>query len=331
MKPRELFNHLNIGEIIKKDFIIFTIDDYAIFLSKQGKKVDYIKIIVSEFETDKRLKIDKNILNKKILILGLGSIGSRVLMDLSRTGFNNFILVDNDIMLPYNTVRHELTEKHIGEYKVNALKRMISDEINPNINIEVSTLNMLGQESSTSTERFLKMCESADLIIDCTANDNLLLLVDNVLKDKQIPLISGTVIPGGLGNIVLIRKKEDGFSMEKILSAYYCFKSTKNMFAEESHDYEATIEETPYVATMSDCSILSGLIGKNAILMLNNDKDIYNINVFSTSSYGDLKEMYNTYRLNVVDIPVEEVDFDEEIIKKGKKIYEDYCSRRDNK
>ena len=67
MKPRELFNHLNIGEIIKKDFIIFTIDNYAIFLSKQGKKVDYIKIIVSEFETDKRLKIDKNILNKKIL------------------------------------------------------------------------------------------------------------------------------------------------------------------------------------------------------------------------------------------------------------------------
>ena len=286
---------------------------------------------MSEFETDKRLKIDKNILNKKILILGLGSIGSRVLMDLSRTGFNNFILVDNDIMLPYNTVRHELTEKHIGEYKVNALKRMISDEINPNINIEVSTLNMLGQESSTSTERFLKMCESADLIIDCTANDNLLLLVDNVLKDKQIPLISGTVIPGGLGNIVLIRKKEDVFSMEKILSAYYYFKSTKNMFAEESHDYEATIEETPYVATMSDCSILSGLIGKNAILILNNDNDIYNINVFSTSSYGDLKEMYNTYRLNVVDIPVEEVEFDEEIIKKGEKIYEDYHSRRDSK
>lgn len=331
LKPRELFNHLNMREIVKKDFIIFTIDNYAIFISRQGKKVDYIKIIVSEFETDKRLKIDKNILNKKILILGLGSIGSRVLMDLARTGFNNFILVDNDIMLPYNTVRHELTERHIGEYKVNALKRMILDEINSNINIEVSTLNMLGQESTTSTEKFLKMCEDADLIIDCTANDNLLLLVDNVLKDKQIPLISGTVIPGGLGNIVLIRKKGDVFSMEKILSAYYYFKSTKNMFAEESHDYEATIEETPYVATMSDCSILSGLIGKNAILILNNDNDIYNINVFSTSSYGDLKEMYNTYRLNVVDIPVEEVDFDEEIIKKGKKIYEDYCSRRDSK
>ena len=100
-------------------------------------------------------------------------------------------------------------------------------------------------------------------------------------------------------------RKEDVFSMEKILSAYYYFKSTKNMFAEESHDYEATIEETTYVATMSDCSILSGLIGKNAILILNNDNDIYNINVFSTSSYGDLKEMYNTYRLNVVDIPVD--------------------------
>lgn len=41
--------------------------------------------------------------------------------------------------------------------------------------------------------------------------------------------------------------------------------------------------------------------------------------------------MYNTYRLNVVDIPVEEVEFDEEIIKKGEKIYEDYHSRRDSK
>ena len=82
--------------------------------------------------------------NKCAFILGCGSVGSLVALELARTGIGKFVLVDNDILEYHNLCRHQCSISEVGEYKVDALKRRIL-EINPSAEVEpiVSTVEML--------------------------------------------------------------------------------------------------------------------------------------------------------------------------------------------
>ena len=143
----------------------------------------------------------------------------------------------------------------------------------------------------------------SDVIIDCTADDNLLLLVDHVSTDKKIPIISGTVIPGGLGNIVLYKERKCKCKYGFYFSLFYQWKVNNNILAKQEADYSASINEQKYVATMSDCSILSGLIGKFVIDILKGTKvELKSINIFSTSTYGDLQTYYTTYSIDALNL-----------------------------
>ena len=66
-----------------------------------------------------------------ILILGLGGVGSNVLVVLSRAGFNNFTLVDYDKVEESNLIRqYPYNVADIGKYKTDVLKEKISNNEN---------------------------------------------------------------------------------------------------------------------------------------------------------------------------------------------------------
>lgn len=317
----------------EEETLVFYKNGYGhLFLSSSNNPDPIlIRYIKKDYEIKKRIQINEEVLQKRITIIGIGSVGSRVAIDLARAGFDNLYLVDDDVMLPYNVVRHELTNRHVGEYKVNAVKSLIEKEINDKARINVSTLAMTGQESSTSTNRFIENCSESSLIIDCTADDSVLLMLSEMTKEKRIPVISGTVVPGGLGNIILVKKTDD-VDLESVLASYYKWLSNETIFAERVDDYSSSINDQPFSATMSDCSILSGFIGKFAIdILQGKENQIYNINIFSTSDYCSLKEFYNTYKINANALEKPEEQYDAELINNGKKIYEDYCSKRNSK
>ena len=46
--------------------------------------------------------------NKKVGIVGCGSVGSKIAASLCRTGVGKFLLIDEDIFFPGNVVRNEL-------------------------------------------------------------------------------------------------------------------------------------------------------------------------------------------------------------------------------
>ena len=317
----------------KENTILFFNDGYAeLYLVEVDNPRPIIaRYLTKEYEIKKRIQIDDSTLQKRITIVGLGSVGSRVAVDLARAGFKHFHLVDDDVLLPYNVIRHELTNFRVGEYKVNAIRDLISQEINNDADVEVSTLAMTGQESSTSTSRFIKNCSESSLIIDCTADDSILFMLSKMTSEKNIPVISGTVIPGGLGNIVLVKKTKD-VDLESLLASYYKWQSEKIIFAEKVDDYTSSINDQTFSATMSDCSILSGFIGKFAIdILQGKESHINNINIFSTSDYCSLNEFYHTYKIDANMLNKTEEQYDEELIKNGKTIYENYCSKRNNK
>lgn len=67
--------------------------------------------------------------------MGFGGVGSNVSIILSRAGFNNFILVDYDIVEESNLIRqYPYVEKDIGKNKTNVLFKKMNNK-NSNINI----------------------------------------------------------------------------------------------------------------------------------------------------------------------------------------------------
>ena len=71
---------------------------------------------------------------KRVVILGCGSVGSLVAMELARAGVSYFLLCDADIVEYHNVCRHQCGITDVGDLKVNALSRKLQN-INPNIKI----------------------------------------------------------------------------------------------------------------------------------------------------------------------------------------------------
>jgi len=80
--------------------------------------------------------LETDVMKKKCaVIVGCGSVGSLVAMELARAGVGNFVLCDADTLEYHNVCRHQCGIEDVGDLKVNALKRRISN-INPKANIE---------------------------------------------------------------------------------------------------------------------------------------------------------------------------------------------------
>ncbi len=73
----------------------------------------------------------------RIAIFGVGGVGGYVLEELARSGFSDFVLVDNDVFSLTNLNRQILaTHESIGRKKVEVAKERVLS-INPNAKIEI--------------------------------------------------------------------------------------------------------------------------------------------------------------------------------------------------
>ena len=69
------------------------------------------------------------------VIVGCGSVGSFIALELAKGGVGNFILVDNDIFAYHNISRHQCGVLDVGKRKVDALEERLR-QINPLANIK---------------------------------------------------------------------------------------------------------------------------------------------------------------------------------------------------
>jgi len=64
-----------------------------------------------------------NALSDPMTFIGLGALGSQLFMNLWRSGFGRWTLIDRDVYLPHNDARHALTNG-IGEWKASAMSNL---------------------------------------------------------------------------------------------------------------------------------------------------------------------------------------------------------------
>ncbi|HHX70091.1 MAG TPA: hypothetical protein GX708_18835 [Gallicola sp.] len=314
------------------------------FVDSEGKKIESypdnffpiywnnpIEALNITSEKEKRIPLSKEVKEKNIAILGLGSIGSRVLIDLSRAGFENFLLVDGDIFMPYNVIRHELFNKFIGFPKVKALSNFIKEEINDKIRIESFYFAVNGQQSSTGVHELLECLSHSDIIVDCTADSNLIFGINEVVMKNDINYISGSVISGGIGNILTKRCKGSNLSVIDLLESQKKFFQMNRIDNFLQNDYSATFGETQYVASMSDCSIIAGLVGKNVINMLQENDECAKSDIYIMSTSNNfIGPAYSVYSALGHKTEYDPPKLDEKLVERGRDYYNNYTERNKN-
>ncbi len=72
---------------------------------------------------------------KRAVILGCGSVGSLVALELARSGVGHFLLADPDIMEYHNICRHQCGIEDVGDLKIHALERKLRN-INPSVEVQ---------------------------------------------------------------------------------------------------------------------------------------------------------------------------------------------------
>lgn len=124
------------SEISTDGFCAIQSDDgIKFFFDKKELKVESYGLYQSIFSRNKGILETDTMAKKKAIILGCGSVGSLVSMELARAGVGNFLLADPDIVEYHNICRHQCGIEDVGDLKINALERKLKN-INPNVHIE---------------------------------------------------------------------------------------------------------------------------------------------------------------------------------------------------
>ena len=126
----------------------------------------------------------EKLLRAKIIVYGIGGVGSFVVEGLIRAGIENIVLVDNDVISPSNLNRQiHATIENIGKRKIDCMKERILS-INPNVKIET----YMPQDIEGGEETLIN--NTIDYVIDAvdTVTTKLKLIIR--AKEQNIPIIS---------------------------------------------------------------------------------------------------------------------------------------------
>lgn len=145
--------------------------------------------------------------DKRIALIGCGSLGSRTAAMLVRSGARKLELFDDDILAPGNLVRNELDWRGVGAHKAKVLRARLL-EIAPDAKVTVQIVNLGGQESSEWTATALETISNCDLIIDATADATVFGLAAAAARFRGRPMVWAEVFGGGIGGIVARSRPE---------------------------------------------------------------------------------------------------------------------------
>jgi adenylyltransferase/sulfurtransferase len=123
----------------------------------------------------------------RVLIIGLGGLGSPVSMYLASAGVGQLVLVDFDTVDISNLQRQIVhTTKDIGRAKIESAKEHLQ-AINPEINIECI-------DHALEREELLTEAEKADVIVDASDNFQTRFALNEISVKSKTPLVSGAAI-----------------------------------------------------------------------------------------------------------------------------------------
>lgn len=141
--------------------------------------------------------IEIDILAKKhVAIVGLGSFGSQIAIELAKAGVGEFSLFDFDKVELHNLGRHTCTINDLGRLKINAIEDAILGK-NPYAKINKYPIDII-KESGL----FLNIFPNIDLLICATDNNDSRFLISSALhKYKKVGIFGRAITRASGGDV----------------------------------------------------------------------------------------------------------------------------------
>ncbi len=126
----------------------------------------------------------------RVTLFGAGALGGHVGTTLAQSGLGHLDIVDGDVLLPENVVRHVAGHDLVGVSKLQAVHHVIRKH---------APWTEVGgfPETPIAPGRIRELILNADIVIDATGNDAFVPALAMVAQELDKPLVSGALYRGG--------------------------------------------------------------------------------------------------------------------------------------
>jgi len=169
-------------------------DQYEILVIIQDYSNLYRRIATPEYPLD--------IISKKnVAIIGLGSGGSLIALYLAKSGIGNLTLIDGDVIMDHNIVRHICSLNDVGRYKTLAVKDYILDRVPT---IKFTTVEKPFSRENKNIEAFFDfLLSKVDLIVSATGDNIMNETINEFGYKRNIPMIFAGAFEKITGGIMI--------------------------------------------------------------------------------------------------------------------------------
>lgn len=212
----------------------------AFILTEDGRKplaLDYIPSAENIFSRSKGILEVGALVDKRVLIVGLGSFGSQISIELAKAGVGSFALMDFDRVELHNLSRHTATVSDLGRLKTNVIEEAILGK-NPYAKVEKFPVDI-----NKDLELMYEEVEKADLVICATDNNTSRFNLSKALVEKGKVGIFGRAITRAEGGDVF-RYRPGG-------PCYCCLIGEGNLQQEEITNVESARRDGRIAAYVS--------------------------------------------------------------------------------
>ncbi|MEH1965835.1 HesA/MoeB/ThiF family protein [Nostoc sp.] len=210
----------------------------------------------------------------KVGIVGLGSGGSSIAVELAKAGIGNFVLIDFDRLELGNISRHICGTGDLGRYKTKAVRDLLLGK-NPYLNIETAEIDV--NTNLEETKRLLKAC---NLIIAATDNNRSRFNLNSIALEYKIPTIFGRALTRACGGDVLRVRSFEGPCLACVFTKEFLEDRQEEItqFEQARENNPAYVPDDEIKATIqvglsSDILPISNMIVKLALLELSRGQD----------------------------------------------------------
>lgn len=210
---------------------------------------------------------------KRVLVVGLGSFGSQIAVELSKSAVGRFTLVDFDKLELHNIVRHACYLKDVGRLKTDAVEELILGK-NPYAEVEKLPIDVNADVAKVESA----VAESDIVIVVTDNNKSRFLLSDIISRNSKIGIYGrantraegGDVFiqrPGGPCYGCLVGNRAFDVSAQEVSSREAGLRSGAIAAYTSPEDAAAIVQ----VGLASDIAPITNLMVKLALVELSKD------------------------------------------------------------
>lgn len=210
--------------------------------------------------------------NKNVLLVGAGSLGSMVALNLAQEGIGNITLIDSDRYEPANSIRHPVGQTWFGIPKVVAVEDRIK-QVSPLTNVDSKAI-YIGEDKGRDTyEEFIKALIHADVIVDTTGHHSVSHYINSICTNLEKKLVVGSVTNGGWSTeVVRYRPGKSG--------CWVCWNISYGQTAppgapESTMQFAPGCNQPTFVGAVSDINIAAALTCQMVVNTLLDDTPKY--------------------------------------------------------